>query len=83
MFFLQSFGDRQVCKKEQRINTCMRYFEIAPTAPKTPDQLRVDSLKAAKDRANDALKAERKRQTVVKAQQKLAAVQTAKPIKPH
>lgn len=34
---------------------------IGETASKTPEQLRLDSLKAAKDRANIALKAERER----------------------
>lgn len=60
----------------------MRFYEIAPTAPKTPEQLRIDSLKAAKDRASQSLQAERKRQQVSKAQQKLVAAQTAaQPIK--
>jgi hypothetical protein len=36
--------------------------------PKTPEQLRIDSLKATKDRAADALSAERQRQQVAKAQ---------------
>ncbi len=41
--------------------------------PKTPEQQRIDSLKSAKDRASDALAAERKRQTITKAQRALAA----------
>ena len=41
--------------------------------PKTPEQQRITSLKTAKDRANDALKAERGRQKRLKA---LATIQT-------
>jgi len=45
--------------------------EIA--APKTPEQVRLDTLKAAKDRANDALKLERDRQARKRATQTLAS----------
>ena len=48
--------------------------------PKTPEQLRIDSLKASKDRAADALSAERQRQQVAKAQKTLATVRQLKPI---
>jgi hypothetical protein len=51
--------------------------------PKTPEQLRIDSLKASKDRAADALSAERQRQQVAKAQKAIAAAQQPKPIKPN
>lgn len=47
------------------------------TKPKTPEQLRLDSLKANKDRAADALTAERKRQKLAKAQQALTAARQA------
>ena len=50
--------------------------------PQTPEQLRIDSLKAAKDRAVDALAAERQRQQVAKAQKSLAAARLPKPTKP-
>jgi hypothetical protein len=50
--------------------------------PKTPEQLRIDSLKAAKNRAADALSAERQRQQISKAQKSLAAARQPKPIKP-
>jgi len=50
--------------------------------PKTSEQLRIDSLKAAKDRAADALSAERQRQQVAKAQKTLVAARQPKPIKP-
>lgn len=52
---------------------CMRLKEFA-TQTKTPDQLRIDSLKATKDRATQTLAAERQRQQVAKAQKKLSAV---------
>ena len=44
---------------------------------KTPEQLRLDSLKANKDRAADALSAERQRQKVAKAKKALAAARQA------
>ena len=46
--------------------------------PKTPEQQRIDSLQATKDRAADALAAERKRQKVAKAQKNLTTVQQIK-----
>lgn len=47
--------------------------------PKTPEQQRIDALKANKDRAADALSAERQRQQVLKAQKSLAAARQVKP----
>ncbi len=47
--------------------------------PKTPEQQRIDALKANKDRAADALTAERQRQQVVKAQKSFAAARQIKP----
>ena len=47
--------------------------------PKTPEQLRIDSLKATKDRAADALSAERQRQQVAKAQKSLVAARQMRP----
>jgi hypothetical protein len=46
--------------------------------PKTPEQQRILSLQATKDRAADALAAERKRQQVAKAQKNLTTVQQTK-----
>lgn len=43
--------------------------------PKTPEQLRLDGLKANKDRAADALAAERQRQQTGRAQKALAVAQ--------
>jgi hypothetical protein len=56
----------------------MKIAEIA-NKPPTPEQLRIDSLKATKDRANDALSAERQRQQVAKAQKSLTAARQVKP----
>lgn len=50
--------------------------------PQTPEQLRIDNLKATKDRAADALTAERQRQQVAKAQKSLAAARQIKPNTP-
>ena len=50
--------------------------------PKSPEQLRIDNLKVAKDRAAAALSAERQRQQVSRAQKTLAAAGQPKPIKP-
>jgi hypothetical protein len=47
--------------------------------PKTPEQLRLDSLKATKQKAADALTAERERQQVARAQKSLAAARQATP----
>ena len=46
--------------------------------PKTPEQLRIDSLKANKDRAADALEAERQRQKLAKAQRTMTAARHPK-----
>ena len=59
----------------------MKIAEIS-TLPKTPEQQRIDTLKTAKDRAADALTAERERQQVSRAQNTLAAARQPKPIKP-
>lgn len=55
----------------------MRFNEFG-TPSKTPEQLRVDALKAAKDKAAKALADERQRQKVVKAQKNLASVMSPK-----
>ncbi len=53
----------------------MRFDEFAQQPkPKTPDQARIDTLRQAKDRAGDALKAERNRQKLQKAQKQIAQV---------
>jgi hypothetical protein len=49
----------------------MRFNEIASNKPLTPQQARIDSLKRQKEATTKALKAERDRQKVAKAQQNL------------
>lgn len=62
------------------INTHMQIHEVI-SGPKTQEQQRIDSLKSAKDRAGDALAAERQRQKVSMAQRNLqqARQQAVKP----
>jgi hypothetical protein len=70
------------------INKCMRIFELEK--PKTPEQLRLDQLKAASKRASDTLKTERERQKTQRAQQALQKLRmptkpktaTVKPTRP-
>lgn len=57
----------------------MRFCEfsttpIKPIKPQTPDQVRISSLKQQKDRAAQALKAERERQKITRSQEKLADI---------
>ena len=54
------------------INTHMQIREVV-TKPKTPEQQRIDTLKVTKDRAADALAAERHRQKLSKAQKAVTA----------
>jgi hypothetical protein len=56
----------------------MRLNEFG-TQTKSPDQLRMDSLKTAKEKAGHALQAERQRQKVAKAQKALNAAKQATP----
>ena len=51
--------------------------------PKTPEQQRIANLQAVKDRAANALSAERERQQIAKAHKAIAAAQQPKPIKPN
>lgn len=51
----------------------MRFYEFStkplkPIKAQTPDQARIDSLKQQKDRASQALKTERERQKIARAQ---------------
>lgn len=45
----------------------MRITEITPTKPPSPEKARIDTLTKQKERASDALKAERDRQKRAKA----------------
>ena len=51
--------------------------EISTIKPLTPEQARIKALKVQKDNANKALKAERDRQKITKAQQQLAKAKSA------
>ena len=53
----------------------MRINEVIK--PKTPDEQRIAALKANRDRAAQALKAERDRQRITRAQRQLAKAQQA------
>lgn len=56
------------------INTGMRISEITAIKPMTPEKARIDALAKQKERASDALKAERDRQKLQKAQKAIAQV---------
>jgi hypothetical protein len=56
----------------------MKIAEVT-NMPSTPEQLRIKNLAATKDRAADALAAERKRQQVSRAQKKLVKIRQSKP----
>jgi len=51
--------------------------DIATIKPLTPEQARIKALQTQKDNANKALKAERDRQKITKAQKQLAKVQSS------
>ena len=55
----------------------MRIFELAK--PKSPEQLKLDQLKATSNRASDALKVERERQKAQRAQKALSQLLKPKP----
>jgi hypothetical protein len=52
----------------------MRFFEIKPIKPLTPQQQRIKSLQMQKDKVSKQLKAERDRQRIQKAQQTIQSV---------
>ena len=60
----------------------MKFYEFS-TSAKSPDQLRMDGLKAAKDKAGKALQAEKQRQKVAKALKALNAAKLVKPTLPN
>mgnify|MGYP006995911314 CR=1 FL=1 len=64
------------------INTCMQIHEVV-IKPKTPEQQRILSLQATKDRAADALAAERQRQKISKAQKAVTAAQQSTSVTPN
>ncbi|NBQ35840.1 MAG: hypothetical protein EBU16_04955 [Actinobacteria bacterium] len=54
----------------------MKIYEIE--GPKSPEQLRLDQLKATSKRASDALKMERERQKAQRAQKAMQLLQKSK-----
>jgi hypothetical protein len=60
------------------LNNCMRFFEIKPTKPPTPQQQRIKSLQMQKNNVSRQLKAERDRQRMQKAQQTIQSVVASK-----
>ena len=54
-------------------------IEEVTNKPPTPEQRRIKSLTATKDRAADALAAERQRQQVARTQKKLVKIRQSKP----
>jgi hypothetical protein len=57
----------------------MKIAEVT-TKPPTPEQQRIKSLTATKDRAADALAAERQRQQVARTQKQLMKIRQPKPV---
>lgn len=51
--------------------------EVATIKPPTPQQQRIKSLQAQKDRLGKQIKTERERQKIVKAQQQLSKAQSS------
>jgi len=60
------------------VNTCMRYFEFAPTKPPTPQQARLRSLQQRAEIAKQAVAAERKAQQIASAQQRIQKLNAVK-----
>jgi len=56
----------------------MRFYEIAPIRPLNPEQARLKSMKDRVKRDQEAVKAERARQQMHKAQQNFSAIQRQK-----
>jgi len=56
----------------------MKIAEVT-NKPSTPEQQRIKSLVATKDRAADALAAERQRQQVARTQKRLLKIRQSKP----
>ena len=60
-----------------RLNICMRMSEL--TGPKTPEQLRMDTLRRTQKRASNAVKMERNRQKAQSAQKAIQQLRAPKP----
>ena len=57
-----------------KINNVMTINEVTSIKPLTPQQQRIKSLQTQKDNVSKALKAERDRQKIAKAQQTISSV---------
>lgn len=62
---------------QQKYIRHMLIKEVATIKPLTPEQQRIKSLQAQKDRLGKQIKTERERQKIVKAQQQLSKVQSS------
>ena len=60
------------------INSYMRYFELAPTKPPTPQQAKLNSLKQRAEIAKQAVDTERKAQQIARAQQRIQKLNSIK-----
>ncbi len=60
------------------INSYMRYFELAPTKPPTPQQAKLNSLKQRAEIAKQAVDTERKAQQIARAQQRIQKLNAIK-----
>ncbi len=56
----------------------MKISEVTPQKPPTPEQQRIKAMQAQVKRAQEAVKAERARQQMHKAQQNLSAIHRQK-----
>jgi hypothetical protein len=56
----------------------MRYFELAPTKPPTPQQAKLNSLKQRAEIAKQAVDTERKAQQIARAQQRIQKLNSIK-----
>lgn len=71
--FLNKFTKRKHIRKyKSEVLTQESIPTVKPQKPKTPDDARIDALKAQKDRASDALKQARAQNKLKQAQQALA-----------
>ena len=62
------------CPTNQHSLDDMKILEITAIKPPNPQQARIDALKRQKEASTKALKAERDRQKIAKAQQTIASV---------
>lgn len=66
------YGFHALASIPTEINETVSYEDV--NAPKTPEQQRIENLKAMKKRADDALKSERDRQTKQRALRTLGTI---------